>query len=338
MSKKSIILIVSIVLVLALVITSTLAGWVINEKQYGYNDITSGCINLSFTSGSGTISFQNASPKTDAQGLAQTGYTFTVRNNCNNDVAYLLNLDLFNVSGSNNLSASEIKLAIDNYVPRRLEYYEDTAKNDSTAYGAKTLYSGKLGAKKSETHTIKIWVDENTQTQNAVFSNRLFTMANPNLTVPEVASDDCFIMDGNGTILMYKTALCPNKVVVPNVIQNQTVRGIGFNAFVDANVLTIYDDTTNTLDFIILDETNYAALSSIINQIVALDMDANGGIEGNIVNYNIYHANDYANWSNFDTAIFGFIGTPDDFMGQTTGVKSHRLNIPIDLDVNEFWN
>ena len=338
MNKKVRFLTIGLIAVLILTISSTLAGWVVNEKQTNYNNIKAGCINLSFSSGTGSLTLQNATPMTDSQGLNLTGYTFTVKNNCNSEVSYLLNLDMFNVAGSTNLTAGEIKLAIDNQVPRKLSMYDNTAKNDNTAYGAKNLYSGKLAAKSSDTHTIKMWVDESVVSQNAVFSNRLFTMANPNLTVPVVPDDDCFIMDGNGTILMYKTALCPNKIIVPNVIQNQTVTGIGYSAFVDANVLTVYHDDIDTLDFIILDEEHYSTISSILTAIIQKDMNDNGAIEGNIANYAIYQASTYANWNDFDPSILGFIGTIDDFTGQSTGVNSHRLNVPLDLDVDEFWD
>ena len=340
MNKKVKLLIIGTILVAIIGISSSLALWVIDKKQTSFNAIKTGCIDLSFSNGSGTLSLENTLPITDADGLNLTGYTFTVRNNCNGEIAYLLNLDLFNVSEGTNLTTDEIKVAVDNKVPRRLSLYEDTTVGDADAYGAKTLYAGKLGAKESDTHTIKMWVDESSIKENAYFSNRLFTMANPNLTVPEVANDDCFIMDGNGKILMYKTAYCPSKVIIPSTIQNQTVTGVAEGAFRDANVVTIYNSSEQKVDFVILDETNYDTLESIINGIVNLDVQNNGGVEHGLVpNYAIYKSSEYSNWSSFNPGLLNNQYQDEKIDGSLYNVSnSHRLNIPLDLDANDYYN
>lgn len=339
MSKKNKLLVIGICALTLLLVGTSFAVWLVHQKQSTFNTITSGCIDITFTNGSGSLDLQNTAPITDSQGLALTGYTFTLKNNCNSEVSYLLNLDLFNVNNQTNLTTSEMKLAIDNKVPRKIALYDDATKNDNNAYGAKTLTSGRLAAKASETHTIKMWVDENTTTQNAVFSNRLFIMASPNLTVPEVASDDCFVMDGNGKILMYKTAMCPNNVVVPNVIQGQTVTGVGEQSFEDANALTIYDADNENVDFVILDEENYDTLSNIITSIVEQDIEMNGGVEWGIVpNYHIYKASEYNNWELFDGEHLVTV-RDESIDGSSYGVtNTHRLNIPLDLDPDEYFS
>ena len=332
MSKKNKLLVIGICALTLLLIGTSFAVWLVRQKQSTFNTITAGCIDITFTNGTGTLSFQNAAPITDAQGLALTGYTFTVRNNCNSEVSYLLNLDLFNVDNQTNLTTDNIKLAIDNKVPRKLTFYDDIAKNDTNAYGAKTLTTGTLAGKASESHTVKMWVDENTTTQNAVFSNRLFAQAGPDLTVPQVANDDCFIMDGNGKILVYKTGYCPNDVIIPNVIQGQTVNGIRAGAFVDSNVITYYDQDTN-VDFIILDEKNYNAIVDKLTYLIHLQLDNEGYYDSGVpTTYAFYKASEYEHWDDITYDPNIVLGMMDFLDGQSTGNYVHRLNIPITVN------
>ena len=337
MSKSLKLMIVWVTVLGILLIGATFALWLISSKQTTFNTINSGCIDLSFNNGSGSLSLTNSLPMTDSDGLNLTGYTFTLTNNCKTPVSYLLNLDLFNVANSTNLTTSEIKLAIDNKAPRKIAYYDDTAKNAQSAYGAKTITSGKLAAKASETHTVKMWVDENTTKQNAVFSNRLFVMASPNLTVPEVASDDCFVMDGNGKIVMYKTAYCPNDVIIPNVIQNQTITSINEYAFVDFNVLSYYDVDNEHFDFVIMDEEHYNVIYNLLHTMLENDLSTNGVIEYTpAASYTIYKASEYPYWSNVSSDVGSEFGMCDDLNSTASYVFYRRLNIPINLTSSQM--
>ena len=332
MKKKNKLMIIGICLLTLLLVGTSFATWLIRKKQTTFNKITAGCIDITFTNGNGTLNLQNAAPITDSQGLALTGYTFTVRNNCNSEVSYLLNIDLFNVANQTNLTTDNIKLAIDNKVPRRLTYYDTATVNDNSAYGAKTLSTGTLAGKASETHTIKMWVDENTTAQNAVFSNRLFIQAGPSLTVPQVAADDCFIMDGNGKILVYKTAYCPNDVIIPNEIQGQTVTRIGAGAFVDSNVISVFDEDTN-VDFIVLDEDNYTTIVNKITYLINLSLNTDGYYDsGSSTTYAFYRASEYEHWDDITydpNVVFGMMDFLD---GSSSGNFVHRLNIPITVN------
>ena len=343
MSKRNKLMIIWVAVLSILVIGATFASWLITNKQTNFNTINSSCINVSFGSGNGSISLQNTAPMTDAQGLATTGYTFTLRNNCNTEVAYQLNLDIFNVANQTNLSSSELKLAIDNYVPRKVVYFDDTAKGDSSASSAKNLISGTIPAKTSETHTVKRWVDENTTTQNAVFSNRLFVMASPNLTVPEVASDDCFIMDQSdpGRILFYLSGYCPNNVIIPNEINGEPVTSVARSAFWDTNVITWYDQDNLTVDLIVLDEANYNDISNTLSHWLDDSLERNGGIIMNAeaTAYNIYKRSEYTNWDtlveNYDWQDYILNDSLDSLF---TGMYVKRLNIPLNPDFEELFD
>ena len=334
MSKQNRLMIIGITILGILVIGATFAIWLVSDKQTGYNKITAGCVNISFNNGNGTLSFENAAPMSDEDGLELTGYTFTLRNNCNSEVSYLLNLDLFNVANQTNLSTSEIKLAIDNKVPRKIAYYDDTAKNSASAYGAKTLTSGKLAARTSETHTVKMWVDVNTTTQNAVFSNRLFVMASPNLTVPELASDDCFIMDpsDSGLIRYYLAASpsCPDNVIVPNTINGNAVTYVDRGAFLDGNVITWERSDGNGLDVVVIDEDNYDDIEDVITYLFDNSI-SNKGVIGlsSIDTYNIYKLSEYTDWDDL-IADYDWYPTHNQCVDSGCGTGYEVLNVPTD--------
>ncbi len=325
-----------------LLIGATFASWLVSRKQTNFNTLNSSCVDISFTNGSGTISFQNTAPITDEQGLNQTGYTFTIRNNCDTEMPYQLNLDIFNVANQTNLTTSEIKLAVDNYVPRKIVYFEDTAKGDKTATGAKNLISGKIAAKSSETHTVKMWVDENTTTQNAVFSNRLFVMASPNLTVPEVASEDCFIMNADEpeAVDYYMSARpdCPNNVIVPSSINGTPIERLNNRSFIDVNVLTWYHSDTDMVDVIVLDEENYNTISNTITYLFDTSIADNGYIgESNTANYTIYKFSEYPNWDSYlEEHSYGYM--THDLIDGGGATKFKAFNIPLDYDLQDLYD
>ena len=343
MSKKSRIMIIAIAALAFIAIGTTFASWLINAKQTNFNTITSGCVNISFSNGNGSLNLDNALPIPDGDGIELQGYTFTVKNNCRGEVSYLLNLDLFNVSGSTNLTTDEIKLAIDNYAPRRVTYYDSTPVNNPNAYGAKTIATGTLAGGASESHTVKMWVDENSTTQNAVFSNRLFIKAGPDLTVPKLATDVCFIMADDNTIGFYLTSYCPNNVIIPGTINGYDVTDVIQGAFFDMNAISWFDGNDH-VDVIILDEEHYDEISNTINYLFGTSIADHGliGQSDYVSSYTIYKASEYTNWSTItddyqnNPETLGWNGDLIDDSQNGTTVK--RLLIPYEYDLEELYN
>ena len=341
MSKRNKLMIIWVTVLGVLVIGATFASWLVSRKQTNFNSLNTGCVSLSFSNGSGTLTLQNAAPMPDEDGLSLTGYTFTLRNNCKTEVSYLLNLDLFNVANQTNLTTGDIKLAIDNKVPRKIAYYEDASKNDQSAYGAKTLTSGKLAAKSSETHTVKMWVNENTTTQNAVFSYCLFVMASPNLTVPEVASEDCFVMNNDEPthIDYYLSALdsCPDNVIVPNQINGNDVEQLNKGTFLDANVLTWYHDDTDMVDVIILDEEHYTSIANTLTYLFDNSINDNGTIgNSNTSNYTLYRFSQYPNWDDY-LEEHAYVLAASDVIDNGYYSAFKILNVPLNYDLPSLY-
>ena len=101
--QEKTILIISIILLVCLVVGASYALFSVNDEQEGQNKISSGCVSVSFSNETGTLSIDKAYPMTDIEGQSQTGYSFKLKNNCDSEVAYVVNLDVFNVSGVTNL-------------------------------------------------------------------------------------------------------------------------------------------------------------------------------------------------------------------------------------------
>ena len=154
MKSNKIMLIISTIMLSCLVVGISFAWWTISKKQQGNNIFNTACLSVSYVNETGTISLDKTQPITDAEGQNQEGYSFTIKNNCNQKVAYLVNLDVFNVTGAVNLDQAVVNLAIDNRVARALDNYAEADKYSSDASYAKNIYSGVLQAKEEYTNMV----------------------------------------------------------------------------------------------------------------------------------------------------------------------------------------
>ena len=89
--KKSILIVIVILIGIITVISVSYALWVLNLTQTGQNDIVSSCFNITFTD-KDNISLQKAYPILDAEGKKLTPYEFTVTNTCDSYASFNVNL------------------------------------------------------------------------------------------------------------------------------------------------------------------------------------------------------------------------------------------------------
>ena len=148
-STKISILVAGILIVLVGVIGVTFAFFSAGGIQDQANTFTSGCLNISLTSNSSSISLSNVLPITDVEGLSGTSYDFTIENTCNTATNYQVNLESLNEQ-VNSLSANYIKVALssdtnDNVVSILGDNISVTPEVDG-AYEAYNLYTGTLNA------------------------------------------------------------------------------------------------------------------------------------------------------------------------------------------------
>ncbi|MBQ9834311.1 MAG: leucine-rich repeat protein [Bacilli bacterium] len=261
-------LIISIILLCCLVIGTSFAWWTTTKKQQNNNMFTSGCLSVAYENETGTISLDKAYPITDIEGQSQEGYSFTLKNKCDEKVSYVVNLDVFNDPNVINLSQEDVNLGIDSRVARTLNNYEDADIYNNTASYAKKIYSGVLAANEEYTHNIKMWVDVNAgnEVQKSQFKSQIFVIVGQNIASTEVSPEECFVTNGN-TLLKYKNYMCSGDVVVPQYINEVEITNIEVDAFIDANVLWYVDWDTFETVFVIFDEENYDSIKYILENI-----------------------------------------------------------------------
>ena len=91
--KRIIILTVSLIAIIGIIVGVSYAFFSIGGSQEQANTFTSGCLNISLTDASASISLNNIYPITDVEGLEGTSYDFTITNTCNTSANYQINLE-----------------------------------------------------------------------------------------------------------------------------------------------------------------------------------------------------------------------------------------------------
>ena len=178
-----------IIVVLIGVIGITFAFFSTGGIQDTANTFQSGCLNISLTSNSSSISLNNILPITDVEGLSGTSYDFTIENTCNTSANYQVNLESLNEQ-ANSLGADYIKVSLssdtnDNVISILSDNTSVTPEVEG-AYEAYNLYTGTLNADETKTYHLRLWLDYDAtveQAANKVYSSKINVIANPETQV-----------------------------------------------------------------------------------------------------------------------------------------------------------
>ena len=189
MKKRIIILVVSLIIVTGIIVGVSYAFFSIGGSQETANTFQSGCLNISLTDASASISLSNIYPITDIEGLDGTSYDFTIENTCNTDANYQINLESLN-QASNSLSADYIKVSLSsdtvgNVISILSDNTSVTPEIDG-AYESYNLYIGTLGANETKTYHLKLWLDYDATVEQAAsktYSSKINVIANPEIQV-----------------------------------------------------------------------------------------------------------------------------------------------------------
>jgi len=158
--KKVILSIIAVITLIVVTIGLTYAYWVITNEQKEQNVVSSGCLDISLLNEGEAIYLPNQFPMSDEDGNELSGFTFTVKNNCNTSVSYSVNLESLG-DADNSMRATSIKAVLDSNTPKLLDRYKEADITIKDAYEARILDTNTLGANGTATHTLKIWIDEN---------------------------------------------------------------------------------------------------------------------------------------------------------------------------------
>ncbi|MBO5095828.1 MAG: leucine-rich repeat protein [Bacilli bacterium] len=235
---------IGILVVLLVVISSTYAYWQITKSQDDPNKIIAACLdfNVDFPVG---ITEENKWPMSSSEAMNTIdGYTFTVTNNCPEDVTYVVGLE--SVTSDNiasYLSDASVGIGFDGVNKGTYSSLTDLEGPTMDARGSKKLQTAIVKGKSDvegenvNTHNLKLWIDESSdvEEQSKGFSGKLFITGGQKVEndMPnELTAESCFEMNGE-EIIDYKEDLpeCGDSVVIPATVNDVAVKTIDSNAF-----------------------------------------------------------------------------------------------------------
>ena len=160
-SYKIILIVISILLIGSIIIGTSYSMWVKTAIQKEQNIVNSSCFDIEFTESS-NINLTNAIPISDEAGLKKKPYTFTLKNTCNMNSKVSIALDVLSTS---TMSSSAIKTSLTkgnkSGTPTLLTSLDKKAEVDIS--GAKEAYilgTDIIGANKSKSYSLYLWMDE----------------------------------------------------------------------------------------------------------------------------------------------------------------------------------
>ena len=160
-SYKIILIVISILLIGSIIIGTSYSMWVKTAVQKEKNIVNSSCFDIEFTESS-SINLASAIPISDEAGLKKKPYTFTLKNTCNMNSKVTIALDVLSTS---TMSSSAIKTSLTkgnkSGTPTLLTSLDKKAEVDiSDAKEAYILGTDIIGANKSKSYSLYLWMDE----------------------------------------------------------------------------------------------------------------------------------------------------------------------------------
>ena len=160
-SYKIILIVISILLIGSIIIGTSYSMWVKTAIQKEKNIVNSSCFDIEFTESS-SINLASAIPISDEAGLKKKPYTFTLKNTCNMNSKVTIALDVLSTS---TMSSSAIKTSLTkgnkSGTPTLLTSLDKKAEVDiSDAKEAYILGTDIIGANKSKSYSLYLWMDE----------------------------------------------------------------------------------------------------------------------------------------------------------------------------------
>ena len=258
-NKKRLFLTIAVcaLLVIVFILLNTYAFWRLKGEQSDSNYVVGACLSFEFVEEEdinnnpiGGFDLTNTWPMTDEEGIATTGYTFKVKNNCAEDVNYQVVLESLKTTNENYFDNEYIKLQLDNGAINRYSALDGVDKDPDDAHPenireTKEVYAGVIpgtdkdteNVTKSEiTHNIKIWVASDAENDQIgkEFRSRIKVFAGQGIDNPSVAltPESCFEFDpdtGKITDYYYANEECGlEALVIPATIDGVIVKEIAF--------------------------------------------------------------------------------------------------------------
>ena len=179
-SKKIILSVLGILLILSLLVGISYAYYIVNVSQTNKNVVRSSCLNLSISNEENVIKLEKQIPIMNEEGKKLTPYTFTINNTCNSFIAYSLNLE--ELEGST-LASKYIMTMVNDKAYVNMASLGSTDNYYSNSVESRVLATGSLGPKASINYSLRLWMDEDTpltsEAMNKSFRSKVVVVATP---------------------------------------------------------------------------------------------------------------------------------------------------------------
>ena len=247
--KKIYLSIAGLICVVIVLTASSFALWQVTKKQTNFNAMVTACLDLTINNESSEITMDYAYPITDSEGLATNGYTFTVTNNCDQAVSYAIGIESINDnSGKQFVGNSYIDLSLDGKLPVAFSTLDAVTSDSGANYTireTRSLAIRKVPANGTRTHTIRMWLDEDTPLteQNKTFVSKV------TLTGGQGIEAGCYSVNSNGLLYDYDSE-CGKAAVIPATVNGHNVRTISSNAFkalIPGYIISDWDNTYSSM-------------------------------------------------------------------------------------------
>ena len=172
MNKKNykLVLVLSICMTLGIILLTSYALWKVKDGQTGSNRLLGSCLKIDFEEELDDrdepiigITMDKAWPMSDEEGSQSPGYTFTVKNTCDDAVNYEIVLETIKIASPDNKMPDQyVKVRLDDTGIKRVSEL-DLEDNDTQATYANDIdktykvFTGTVTKDSPTTHTIRQW-------------------------------------------------------------------------------------------------------------------------------------------------------------------------------------
>ena len=201
-SKKIILSILGILLILSLLVGVSYAYYMVSVSQTNKNIVKSSCLNLSISNEENVIKLEKQIPIMNEEGKNLTPYTFTINNTCNSMMGYSLNLE--ELEGST-LASKYIMTMVNDKIYVNMASLSSTDNYYANSVESRVLATGSLGPNASINYSLRLWMDEatpmTTDAMNKSFRSKVVVVATPTKTVDfdYTGSEQTFVAPVSGT-------------------------------------------------------------------------------------------------------------------------------------------
>ena len=221
---KVVIITISILFVLGICIGLSYAYYMARGTQENSNAITGECFKLSFTDNN-DITISKGIPMSDSAASSLVPYEFKVKNICNINANFDINLETLNTS---TMDIAAIKYKLDDLDPNNLA---NTEENDSSEFvndnakSSNKIHTDSLLSGEEKTFYLRLWIDKNSTIEQAadkIFKSKIVIKASM------IYEGEIAILD-DGPIVNNKLIKLGNKSMIDTEILDDFVVDINFS-------------------------------------------------------------------------------------------------------------